>query len=154
MRQPRFMRLLLLSALPLLLAGCLQDTASYQFEEKDHAITLVRNQTWFWEDTLQVTVIALRLPHCNGGLDIPDVPEDTRVSLYRAPDEYAEPIFILKTGKRHFAVSTQSCRVQKFDDAPEPLGEKLGVFRVKDDKFQFVPAKAGSEGAGADGEEG
>lgn len=153
MRLSRFSRVAPLSALILLLAGCLQDTASYQFEEKDHAITLVRNQTWFWQDTVEVTVIALRLPHCNGGLTISDMPVDTRVSLYRAPDEYAEPIFILKAGKRYFAVSTQSCRVQKFDDAPDPLGEKLGVFRVKDDKFQFVPAKVGSAGAGAGGEE-
>lgn len=130
--------LLLLATLPL--SGCLQDTASYSFPEKDHAITLVRNQTWFWQDTVDLEVIVIRLPKCNGGMTIKDVPLKTNVGFYQAPDEYPEPIFLLKSGKRVFAVSTQSCRVQAFNEAPDDLGEKLGEFRVKDEVFQFVPA--------------
>ena len=81
------------------LTGCLQDSASYVFPEKDHAITLVRNQPWFWLDTVDVEVIAIRLPDCNDGISIKGVPRDGKLTLYRAPDEYPEPIFILKTGK-------------------------------------------------------
>ncbi len=133
--------LLLLAVLPL--AGCFQDTASYSFPEKDHAITLVRNQTWFWQDTVDLEVIVIRLPHCNGGMSIKDVPLKTRIGFYQAPDEYPEPIFLLKSGKRVFAVSTQSCQAQAFEEPPEDLGEKLGEFRVKDEVFQFVPGSAG-----------
>jgi hypothetical protein len=130
--------LLLLAVLPL--AGCLQDTASYPFPEKEHAITLVRNQTWFWQDTLEVEVVVIRLPHCNGGMSVKEVPLNTRFSFYKAPDDYPEPLFLLKTGKRVFALSTQSCRVQEFKEVPPDLGVKLGAFRVKDKVFQFVPA--------------
>jgi len=120
------------------LTGCLQDSASYAFPEKDHAITLVRNQTWFWEDTVDVEVIAIRLPDCNDGIKVEGVPQDGKITLYQAPAEYPEPIFILQTEKRYFAISTQSCRVQKFEQAPADLGEKLGQFYEKDGKFQFV----------------
>ena len=130
--------LLLLTVLPL--AGCLQDTASFPFPEKDHAITLVRNQTWFWLDTVDVEVIAVHLPACNGGMTIKDVPLDTRIGFYKAPEEYPEPLHLLKTGKRVFAVSTQSCRVQEFKETPPDLGVRLGAFRVNDKVFQFVPA--------------
>ncbi len=122
----------------LTLTGCLQDSASYSFSEKDHAITLVRNQPWFWLDTVDVEVIAIRLPDCNEGISVEKAPRNGRFSLYRAPDEYPEPIFILKLGKRHYAISTQSCRVQKFETPPADLGEKLGQFQEKSGKFQFV----------------
>jgi hypothetical protein len=120
------------------LTGCLQDTASYQFPEKDHAITLMRNQTFFWLDSVKIDVIALRLPDCNDGIQIEKVPRKGKLTLYQAPDEYPEPIFILRTGSRHYAISTQSCRVQKFEQAPADLGEKLGQFYEKNGKFQFV----------------
>lgn len=129
------------------LTGCLQDSASYAFPEKDHAITLVRNQPWFWLDTANIEVIAIRLPDCNDGITLDDVPREAKLTLYRAPDDYPEPIFILKTGKRHLAISTQSCGVQKFKEAPADLGESLGQFREKDGKFQFVADKPGSVAA-------
>lgn len=137
-----------LRLLPLLavlsLTGCLQDTASYQFPEKEHAITLIRNQPWFWIDSVDLEVIAIRLPDCNDGISVDAVPRDASLPLFQAPDEYPEPIFILQAGQRHYAISTQSCRVQKFDTAPADLGEKLGQFQEKGGKFQFV-AGAGKE---------
>jgi hypothetical protein len=125
------------------LSGCLQDSASYAFPEKDHAITLVRNQTWFWKDTVDVEVIAIRLPDCDGGTRIEDVPRESKLAFYRAPDEYPEPIFLLKTDKQLYAISTQSCQVQQFKAAPADLGEMLGQFYEKDGKFQFVAAAKG-----------
>ncbi|MDO9225722.1 MAG: hypothetical protein Q8M09_19455 [Pseudomonadota bacterium] len=130
--------LLLLAVLPL--SGCLQDTASYSFPEKEHAITLVRNQSFFWQDKLEVEVIVIRLPQCNGGLSIKDISLDTRFDFYQAPDEYPEPLYLLKSDKRVFAVSTQSCRVQEFQETPPDLGSKLGAFRVSGKVFQFIAA--------------
>ncbi len=137
----------------LTLTGCLQDSASYIFPEKDHAITLVRNQPWFWMDTADIEVIAIRLPECNDGITLESVPRDAELTLYQAPDEYPEPIFILKTGKRHLAISTQSCRVQKFAEAPADLGEKLGGFVEKQGTFKFVSDKAQSAAPAAAKEE-
>lgn len=141
---PRYFRpLALLLLLPL--AGCLQDSASYAFPEKDHAITLVRNQTWFWQDTMDLEVIAIRLPHCSGGTSVRDVSLEGTFKFYQAPDEYPEPLHLLQVGKRIFAVSTQSCRVQEFKETPPDLGVKLGSFRVQDGKFQFIAAGSGSK---------
>jgi hypothetical protein len=135
------LRYLPLLVLPFL-TGCLQDTASFMFPEKNHAITLVRNQTWFWQNTVDVDLIAIRLPDCNGGLTVKGLPEDSQYTLYKAPDEYPEPLHLVKTGKRVFALSTQSCRVQEFQETPPDLGEKLGVFEVKGGTFQYVPGGA------------
>lgn len=133
--------MLLVSLVPLL-AGCFQDAASYSLGARDHAITLVRNQTWPWQSTVDVSVIAIRMPECNGGGDIKDVPENAAYTLFRAPDEYPEPIFMLKVENRIFAVSTQSCRLQEFQQAPDDMGQKLGTFTVQDGKFQFVEGGA------------
>lgn len=127
----------LLAVLPL--AGCLQDSASYTFPEKDHAITLVRNQTWPWQSTMNVEVIALRLPDCDNGISVKNIPLTARIELFKGPDDYAEPIFILSMDKRFFAVSTQACEVQEFKEAPPDTGVKLGLFTQKDGKFSFVP---------------
>lgn len=135
---PRPLRFLLLLAL-LPLAGCIQDTASYTLPEPDHAITLIRNQTWFWQDTLNVEVVAIRLPGCNAGIRVRDVKVNADIALSQAPDEYPEPIFILRMDQRHFAISTQSCRVQEFEETPPDLGTPLGHFKVVDGKFAFVP---------------
>lgn len=132
--------LLLLATLPL--AGCLQDSASYAFPEKDHAITLMRNQTWPWQDTMGVEVVAIRLPECQSGMSVKDIPLKAEITLFKAPDDYAEPIFIVRMDKRDFAVSAQSCQVQEFKEAPPDPGSKLGTFKEKDGKFAFMPEGA------------
>lgn len=129
-----------------LLGGCLQDTASYTLGDREHAITLVRNQTWPWQSTVDVNVTVMRKPDCNGGGSIPGVERDGALALYRAPDEYPEPILILKADHRVYAISSYSCRLQQFEEAPDVLGQKLGQFVEKDGKFQFVEAGVASEG--------
>lgn len=134
---PNRFPLLLLAALTL--TGCMQDSASYTLPEKDHAITLIRNQAWPWQDSMSVEVVAIRLPACNEGMSVKDIPLKTDIVLFKAPDEYPEPIYILRMNQRNFAVSTQSCQVQEFKETPPDPGIKLGGFREKDGKFSFVP---------------
>ncbi len=124
-----------------LLAGCVNDTASYLIDgSREHTIMLHRVQDWPWQDTVALTIAASRMPECRGGIDIEDVPRNARAELYQAPPGYAEPIYILKIDDRHFAISTQSCRVQAFEQAPADLGTRLGVFAEKDGKFGFSQA--------------
>lgn len=132
--------LLLAAGLPLL-AGCVQDTASYMIDDnRNHAITVSRAQKWFWSSGVDVAVIAARQPDCLGGLDIKDVARDSELVLHRAPEEYAEPIFILDVEGRHYAISTMSCRVQKFEQPAADPGPVIGSYKVVEDKFQFVAA--------------
>lgn len=141
LRLPAAARRATLAMLPLLLAGCVNDTASYLIDgSREHTIMLHRVQDWFWQDTVALTVAASRMPDCRGGIEIKDVPRSARIELYQAPPEYAEPIYILKIDDQHWAVSTLSCRVQAFEQAPANLGLRLGVFEEQDGKFAFHPA--------------
>lgn len=136
-------RIPLASALLLTLAGCINDTTSYMIGgDRNHAITLTRTQKWFWQDKVIVAVIAARQPDCMGGLEIQDVPSNAPMALHKAPDGYPEPIYILDAGGGHYAISTVSCRVQKFATAPADLGLVIGNFETVDGKFQYVPAKS------------
>jgi hypothetical protein len=130
---------LLALAMPALLAGCALDTSSYVLVSPDHAISLARYQSWFWQDQLYVDVTALHLPECQGGGRIEQVPRDAELILYRAPEEYPEPLFILRLDERYYAVSTQSCRMQTFAQPPADPGVELGRFAERDGGFRFLP---------------
>lgn len=128
-------------AASLILAGCVNDTASYRSEAEDElSVVLARRQDWFWQDTGRLAVTVSHLPQCQGGLEIKDVPLSADYALYAAPPEYPEPILILEIDDRHFALGTDSCRVQEFDETPPELGRRLGAFAEKDGKFSFQPA--------------
>lgn len=132
--------LLSLAALPVL-AGCIQDTASYMIDDnRNHAITVSRAQKWFWGSAVDISVIAARQPDCLGGLDIDNIDRATELVLHRAPEDYAEPIFIMAVDADFYAVSTLSCRVQKFPEAPTDPGPVIGGFKEVEGKFQFVAA--------------
>jgi len=136
-------RNLLLLLVPLTLSGCISDTASYMINgDRNHAIVLSRSQPWFWDAKVNVTVLATRYPDCMGGLELKDVPNDEPIVLHQAPDEYPEPIYIMDAGGNHYAVSNESCRVQKFDKAPADLGPVIGSFKTVDGVFQYVPGKS------------
>lgn len=136
----RLVRALPFALLPVL-AGCVQDSASYMIDgDSDHAIIVMRVQNWFWSSAVNVTVVAARQPDCLGGLDIKGVTRDTPLVLHQAPDEYAEPIYILEIKGEHYAVSTYSCRVQKFPAKPDDAGPEVGRYQEQDGKLRFVAA--------------
>lgn len=135
----QFVRILTLAITAVLLTGCVQDTASYVIEDdRNHAITIARAQKWFWSRSVDVSVIAARQPHCLGGLDVRGVSRDDELVLHQAPDEYAEPIYILAIDGDHYAVSTLSCRVQQFNTAPAEIGPEIGRFKEEDGRFAYV----------------
>ena len=124
------------------LAGCIQDTASFMInDDRNHAITLSRSQQWFWDDRVTVAVIAARQPDCLGGLNIKQVPRSAELALYRAPEEYPEPIFIMEVKGQYYAISTLSCKVQKFAEDPDDKGVKIGSFKEKDGRLRFAAVK-------------
>ena len=65
--------LLPLVALPLL-AGCMHDAASYQIAGRDHALTLIADQPWFWKPEADLAVVAARLPDCQRRHNLKAVP--------------------------------------------------------------------------------
>ena len=57
-------RSLLILATPLLLAGCVNETASYAIDSSDHALTVIVTQDYFWSKQAGLRLIASRLPDC------------------------------------------------------------------------------------------
>ena len=134
-------RLLLIAAALPFLAGCVNDSASYMIDgDRKHAITVKRAQSWFWNDALDVTVVAARDDECVGGLDLGSLKRDDELVLHQAPDEYEEPIYILSVDGDSYAISTRSCRVQRFEAPPAEPGPEVGRFQETDGKLQFLPA--------------
>lgn len=124
------------------LAGCVNDTASYMVgNDRKHAVTLIRAQPWFWDDKVKVSIVVARHPDCLGGMDVEGVPRTARLAVYLAPDEYPERIFILDVEGAQYAISTASCRVQKFATPVAERGELLGNFQETSGKLVFVAAQ-------------
>lgn len=130
--------LLLLPLLSLpLLAGCINDAAAYRIDGRDHAISVSREQNFFWEKTMKFAVIAARLPDCQRIHLLNPAPRNTRVELWQP----GPGTFVLKQGEAYFLTETQTCKgFQKLAAAPqEGLGDKVGVFEEKGDRFVFTP---------------
>ena len=129
----------LIAATALPLSGCVNDSASYLIgDDRKHAVTLIRAQPWFWDDKVTLSLVAARQPECYGGLDVEGVPRTAKMGLYLAPDEYPERIFILEIEGTQYALSTQSCRVQKFNEPVAAKGELLGSFQEASGALTFV----------------
>lgn len=123
--------------IPLLLAGCIQQSASYYISDaRDHAITVRAEQEYFWEDTVSLSLVAARFPDCQRAIVLDKVPKgQVAVELF----SNAENVFTVRAGKRVVQVDMQSC-TQLPDPAQNALGEAVGVFRLGDAKMGFEPA--------------
>jgi hypothetical protein len=120
-----------------LLAGCVKEPAGFLIEGGNHSITVERNKAYFWSSGWEIDLIVTRYPECQRRYPLKNSGERLRVDLYRT-DTGA---YILNQGKRWYVAETSDCRMQQFDAAPPEPGELLGVFRAKNDIFQYVPAK-------------
>jgi hypothetical protein len=125
------------------LSGCMSDSAAYLVDgDRNHTITLLRNQDWFWKDSVEVRIAPTRLPDCQESMPVKDVPRKAEMALYWAPDDYAEPIFILDIEGDFYAISTQTCKTQHFEEKPANPGTPLGVFKETDGRLGFEAASA------------
>lgn len=125
-----------LALLPLL-GGCIDDAASWQINGREHALTLIREQKWFWDNTVQLYVVAARLPDCQRRHKLtPASASQATVEVFIA----GENAYVLRQGARLYAVETKTCEgFQKLDgEPPGGLGAKVGSFRESGDKLRFV----------------
>jgi len=120
------------------LGGCVSDSASYKIgDDREHAVTLMRSQNLFWSDAVSLSIIAARQPDCYGGLSVEGVPRNEVLPLHLAPDEYPEPLLILTAAGADYAISTRSCRVQRFVSPVANKGRLLGRFEEQDGALTF-----------------
>ncbi len=125
---------------PLVLAGCIKDSASYYIDGNEHTLSVRVAQDYFWKKTVGVTVVAARWPDCQRQFNFGELPESAlELELFAAGDN----VFSLRAGERMWQIETQNCTLLP-TPAPEALGQPVGVFRMNEGgKFVLEKAAAG-----------
>lgn len=138
--------LLPLLAVPLL-AACVNDGATYEIDNtREHTLSLIREQPYFWDSKVDLFLVVARMPACLRRHSLGTGTEKTRVEVWQVPSG----AFIIRVGKRLFVTETQTCEgFAKLDAEPvEGMGELKGVFRVRKGELVFVrEAAPGAEDA-------
>lgn len=133
------MRRILILLTPLLLAGCIRDSASYYVEGgNEHAVTLRAEQEYFWSDAITLTLVAARMPDCQRVFALSKVPaRELTVELFASGDN----IFTVRSGAEIVQVETQGC-TQLAVPAEGVSGEMIGTFRLDEKKMKFDKSPA------------
>jgi hypothetical protein len=128
--------LLPLLAAPLLTA-CVNDGATYEIDNtREHVLSLIREQPYFWDSKVELYLVVSRMPACMRRHSIGPAAANTKVEVYQVPSG----AFIIKAGKKMFATETQTCvNFARMDsEPPEGMGQLMGTFRVKKGELVFV----------------
>ena len=136
----RVLRVLAAAGLVTVLAGCENSATSYMIDGSQHALILVREQKFFWEDELRQAVVVSRLPACQKRIRIhPGSTELVEMKIYAAGDA----LWALHQGERWYLAGTEECRLQDWDNpGNQPPGALVGSFVLKDGAPAFVLAPA------------
>lgn len=132
-------RLLLALPLALLLAGCVNDSASYLIDGRDHSLTIRREQSYFWKKDADISLVAARLPDCQRLHALTDANADAvKVDLYAA----GEDLWNVRIDQQLWQIETRTCNglTELQYDPKADLGRLVGSFTVKNGKLQFDPA--------------
>lgn len=138
--------LLPLLAAPLLTA-CVNDGATYEIDNsREHVLSLIREQPYFWDSKVNLYLVVSRMPSCMRRHSIGPATEKTKVEIYQVPSG----AFIVRAGKKMFATETQTCEsFAKMDGEPvEGMGKLMGTFRVKKGVLVFEKEAAETPPAG------
>lgn len=120
----------LLLLAPLLLDGCVKQNTSYMIDGPSHAITLRAEQEYFWNDAIEVRMVATHLPDCQRMFPMTTIPVgELDVELYSAGDN----VYSLRIGKQVMRIETASC-TRLTEPTTAELGERLGAFKLNADK--------------------
>lgn len=141
------MRRTLILLTPLLLAGCVNESASYYVDGKEHSLTLRVEQDYFWQEDLTLKLVAARLPDCQRLFTLgQEPPADLAVEVFTSGDN----TYTIRAGKQVWMIETNNC-TQLPETTKPAFGEPVGVFKITDDKLVFEAAApaAGSAAASA-----
>jgi len=126
----------ILTVVPLLLlAGCVNDSATYYADgTREHTLTVRRQQEYFWKDDAQYTLMAARLPDCQRAIPLGEMPlEDLEFELFASGDN----VWSLRAGKYVWQVETQGCKLVSEGGTTTATGTKLGTYVVAGKKTQM-----------------
>ena len=141
------MRKTLLIMVPLLLAGCVKQSASYYVgdQARDHAISVLAEQEYFWDKSVALRLVVARLPDCQRAIPLSKLPiGDVAVELFAT----SENVYTVRSGDEVVQFDTGNC-TQLAEPPQTAMGQAVGVFRIGEDKMDFEPVKAAEKAAGA-----
>ena len=126
MRLPHLLASLLA---PLLLAGCVDDSATYDIDGNQHALTVRALQEYFWSKEITLDVLASRMPDCQRRIPLGKLPmADVEIELF----ESGENVYTLRAGDEAWRVETATCSEL---EAPEQVtGKPLGLYHLDENK--------------------
>lgn len=126
------MRKIAILLLPLLLAACVNDAASFYINGADQALTLRRDQDYFWENAT-ISLVVANLPACQRSDTLALAPAaDVDIEVFASGEEQ----WTLRSGSVMWQVDTRDCTVNL--GAPTgALGARAGVFTVRHRKLTF-----------------
>ena len=120
-----------------LLTACVNDGATYEIDgTREHVLSLIREQPYFWDSRVDLFLVVARMPACMRRHSIGPGTENSKVEIYQVPSG----AFIVKSGKRMYATETQTCvNFAKMDaEPPEGMGKFIGTFQQKKGVLTFV----------------
>jgi hypothetical protein len=135
------MRKILFVAPVLLLAGCINDSATFYVDEsREHTLTVRRQQAYFWKEDAQYTLMTARLPDCQRAIALGEMPlEDLEFELFASGDN----VWSLRAGKYVWQVDTQACTLLAEGGDTVASGTKLGTFAAQGkEKMRFAAEAA------------
>jgi hypothetical protein len=126
MRLPHLLAALLA---PLLLAGCVDDSATYYIDGNQHALTVRAMQEQFWNKDITLDLIATRMPDCQRRIALGKLPmPDVEIELFAS----GENVYTLRAGEQSWRVETENC--SEMAAPAQVTGEPLGVFHLDENK--------------------
>jgi hypothetical protein len=118
----------------LLLAGCVDEAASYS-DANDRTLVMHAEQDYFWDKALSLQLVAARLPDCQRQLVLGKLPaERVDIALYAN----GNGVYTLQSEKQMWRVETSTC--DQLTAPAAPSGQPLGAFRMLGDRLVFVQA--------------
>jgi hypothetical protein len=129
--------------LPLLLAGCVNESASYLIDGNDHSLTVFVTQDYFWSKQAGLRLVASRLPDCQRQFDLGKTStDDLNVELFST----GENSFLLRSGDEMWQVETGGC-TKLAAPGENVQAQPIGVFHLDGKKrlvFERVEGAAAS----------
>ena len=128
---------LLLPALLMLLAGCENSAAPFMVDGSQHAISLIREQRYFWSSEVEQSLVVSRLPACQRRYPIvAGTTDGANIEVFEA----GHLLWALRQQRRWYLSSTEKCLLQEWQDPPaEPPGREIGRFLRRDGALVFAP---------------
>jgi hypothetical protein len=132
---------------PLVLAGCVNDSASYYIDGTEHTLTVRAEQEYFWSKKVTLRLIASRLPDCQRQLVLGKLPlGELEVELFAS----GENVYTLRAGEQIWQVDAQACA--QLPTPAQAMGTPIGEFLLDARKKlvfkQAAPGDAGQQPQG------